>query len=182
MERNLVQSFHRQELSEDGKALQWLELYKYVMHPTHPTFCVFAIVNSLGNESLVGELQARWALTMLSGSGAGPCPSRESMARSVAERSAKVRRQTPKFAGFVNYMKYCDELAGDIGCMPSALSLGSLLSPSKWRLLWALIFNPVVQAQYRLDGPYAWSGAEKFLTQKLTSTVARLVTPPPSRL
>ena len=142
----------------------------------------YAIVNSLGNESLVGELQARWALAMLSGTAKCPCPSRSRMQDAVAERSAKVRRQTPKFSGFVNYVKYCDELAGDIGCMPSALSLGSLLSPSKWRLLWALIFRPVVQAQYRLDGAHAWYGAEKFLTQKLTSTVARLVMPPPSRL
>jgi len=173
----------------DGEAplLQWLQLYKYVMHPVHPTLCVFAIVNSLGNESLVGELQARWALSVLSGkssaAGGGARPDRQEMASWVERRSAKVRRSMPKFAQFVPYTKYCDELASDVGCLPPpVLSWRNALSPGRWPLLYKLAFGPVVQAQYRLEGPNKWDGAEIFLVKGVASTLSRVLVPPPSRL
>ena len=128
--------------------MQWLELYKHVMHPSHPTLCVFAMVNSLGNESLVGEMQARWALAVLGGGAARPCPSRERMTLEVARRSAQVRSREPKFAAFVPYTKYCDDLAADIGCMPRALDWWSIVHPAKWSLLWALVFTPLKDGRY----------------------------------
>ena len=188
----LERSFVRRERAAatgEGEVplLQWLELYKYVMHTTHPTLCVFAIVNSLGNESLVGELQTRWALSVLSGrssaAGAGVRPDKGEMERWVERRNAKVRRNMPKFAQFVPYTRYCDELSADIGCSPPpVLSWRNVLSPGRWPLLYKLAFAPVVQAQYRLRGPGKWNGAEQFLVNGVASNLARVLVPPPSRL
>lgn len=59
----------------------------------------------------------------------------------------------PLFPLFERYVPYCDDLAGDIGCMPPPfMSLSTLLDP---RLALAVKFGPMAPAQYRLRGPHA---------------------------
>ena len=50
----------------DGKEgkLQYMKLYRHVLHPVHPTLAFLGIVLTYGNESCVGEMQARWALSL----------------------------------------------------------------------------------------------------------------------
>ena len=108
-----------------------------------------------GNESCVGEMQARWALSLWKGTAVPPSQLEFDSHIASVQRSAE--EKTPKFSQFVNYVKYMDLLARDIGCQPRYRALAE-----PW-LTWKLFSAPVVPAQYRLKGPHAWDGAAAFI-------------------
>jgi len=134
--------------------LQYMKLYRHVLHPQHPTLGFLGIVLTYGNESCVGEMQARWALSLWGGT-ATP-PTRGDFNAHLAKVERRAEENTPKFSQFVNYVKYMDLLAGEIGCLPQYRKTQPYLS-------WKLFSAPVVPAQYRLDGPHAWQGAAAFI-------------------
>ncbi len=144
-----------------------LALHRRVMHPQYPTLNFLTQVTCFGNEAIVGGLQARWAVNILSRSGEdgdkdrneaagkmeGNRPQRPDMAaisRSCQQLRDRFERVRPLFPNFVTYSKYVDELATDIGCMPPPLS-----SATTWfedpLLAYGLLFGPHVEAHHRLS-------------------------------
>ena len=134
------------------------------MHPQYPTLNFLTQVTCFGNEAIVGGLQARWAVNILSRSdqdketdgAAGKTegkrarrPDMAAISRSCQQLRDRFERVRPLFPNFVTYSKYVDELATDIGCMPPPLS-----SASTWLsdplLAYGLLFGPHVEAHHRL--------------------------------
>lgn len=129
--------------------VQTTSLYKQFMHPRYPTLCFFSLISTLGNEAIVGEMQARWSIAALS----GKMPlDLKTIQQGSLRRKKKILKTKPQFPGFVLYVKYMDELATDLGCLPPRLD-----RPWIWLtdplLAYTLLFGPVVAAQYRLQGP-----------------------------
>ena len=122
-----------------------LVLHRRIMHPVHPTLCLLGQVTGFGNESAVGQLQARWALRKLARG-----TELAEVRRGSDALAARLLRTRPLFPAFVNHINYCDALARDGGFAPPALTLGLWLTDP--RLAWALLFGPVSNAQYAVDG------------------------------
>ena len=59
--------------------------------------------------------------------------------------------------------KYTDELAKDIGCLPPGIS-GTACEDESLNI--ALLRGPLISAQYRINGPNAWSGAKEYIKMK----------------
>lgn len=57
----------------------------------------------------------------------------------------------------VDFVSYMDDLAGEIGCVPSLLRLFFTDYSLFKRVLW----GPVTAFQYRLRGPGKWEGARR---------------------
>ena len=135
-----------------------LVLGRRVMHPRFPTLCFFGFITNLGNEAAVGELQARWAVGTLAGLRGVRRPTRDALAAACAKKRAWLQRHKPLFPGFVQYIKYCDALATDLGCRPPRTDRVATWWPTalggRWgpRLAWMLWRGPAVPAQYRLQG------------------------------
>mmetsp|Transcript_120794 Transcript_120794/g.213071 ORF Transcript_120794/g.213071 Transcript_120794/m.213071 type:complete len:161 (-) Transcript_120794:13-495(-) len=127
-----------------------------MLHPDYPTLGFLGIVLTYGNESCVGEMQARWLLSLWRGS--ARCPSLLEVREHVKKVERKAEVGSPKFAQFVSYLKYMDMLARDIGCLPT-----SWWHINQMALSLKLLTGPVVPAQYRLVGPHRWQGAEEFV-------------------
>ena len=129
------------------------------MHPRFPTLCFFGFLTSLGNEAAVGELQSRWAAATLAALPGVRRPPRAALVAACANKRSWLQKHRPLFPGFVQYIKYCDTLAGDLGCRPPDTGelatwwpacLGGRWGPA---LAWALWRGPCVPAQWRLRGP-----------------------------
>lgn len=131
--------------------------YRRVMHPREHTLFLLGGVTTLGNEACVGEMQARWAAAVLSGAVKLPWQ-REIDAHCRAQEQQVVRRNA-RYPQFVQYLKYMDTLAEDIGCRPPRY-LALLSTP---RLAAKVAFGPAVPAQFRLRGPHRWDGAAGFI-------------------
>ena len=98
--------------------VRYLNLYKSVLAPSLPGLVFLGMVTSLGNETCVGEMQARWAVACLSGKAAVPLPSSEAMSTTCQQRVQKRESLGFAFPMFVSYVRYMDELAREIGCLP----------------------------------------------------------------
>lgn len=90
-------------------------LYRRIMHPRFPSLCFFGLLTTLGNEAAVGELQSRWACSMLTGTAAVPCTQEKMVAEAESQRRRNEKLR-PLFPMFATYVKYCDTLAADLGC------------------------------------------------------------------
>lgn len=127
-------------------------LFNRIMHPEYPTLNFFSQLSTLGNEAAVGEMQARWVVSMLSGGAASNVYTLSQIRALCKQARAKLQKTRPLFPGWVAYLKYMDALASDIGCSPP----NPLKFKTWWRdssLAWWLLFGPAVPAQYRLNGP-----------------------------
>ncbi len=128
------------------------------MHPRFPTLCFFGFLTSLGNEAAVGELQSRWAAATLAALPGVRRPSRDALHVACTKKRAWLHRHRPLFPGFVQYIKYGDALAGDLGCTPPDTGKLATWWPACLggrggaRLAWALWRGPCVPAQWRLRG------------------------------
>ena len=90
----------------------------------------------------VSEMQARWAARVFSGAVELPPPDAR---RRAIQAHLKLHQQRGTSPTRVDRMAYLEELAGLIG-----------VRPKWWRhlnLLRVLLMEPLVAAQYRLDGP-----------------------------
>jgi dimethylaniline monooxygenase (N-oxide forming) len=134
-----------------------LDLYKNVMHPQYPNFCMIAQVDVLGSMFAVGEMQARWAAGVLRGR--IPLSNKEEREKWVTNYVAKVEKMKSKFTNFLNYYSYMESLAKEIGCLPN-------LDPSREEYE-SLQFGTTYPFHYRLDGYQKWDRAKQLLKAKL---------------
>ncbi len=131
-----------------------LDLWKRVFHPDLGASVAFlGLVQPLGAIMPIAEMQARWAARIWAGRAAAP-PDRAAMLRDIGEMHEKVARRYHRSARHtiqVDFFAYMDELAERIGVRPRVMKHPSLAK--------ALLIGPASPAQYRLEGPGAWSGA-----------------------
>eukprot|EP00405_Crypthecodinium_cohnii_P051466 CAMPEP_0206608228 /NCGR_PEP_ID=MMETSP0325_2-20121206/52839_1 /ASSEMBLY_ACC=CAM_ASM_000347 /TAXON_ID=2866 /ORGANISM="Crypthecodinium cohnii, Strain Seligo" /LENGTH=547 /DNA_ID=CAMNT_0054125829 /DNA_START=272 /DNA_END=1915 /DNA_ORIENTATION=+ len=136
----------RREIDKEEREVAChLNAYKLIMHPKEPTLCVLGWVLSYGNESCVGELQARWAISHWIGR--APLPPKEAI-----ERELQTRLRRGRYPEFVPYVSYMDELAEACQALPDLSWAAFFRNPI---LFWKLFLGPTVPAQYRLKGPHA---------------------------
>jgi dimethylaniline monooxygenase (N-oxide forming) len=130
-----------------------LNAYRLAMHPCEPTLCALGYLLTFGNESCVGEMQARWALAHWVGH--HPLPSKEQIESDLARR-----KNRGKYPQFVPYVSYMDTLASACSVVPDVSWKGFLANP--W-LSWKLWSSPLVPAQFRISGSHAWPKAVDFV-------------------
>ncbi|MGD8680879.1 MAG: SidA/IucD/PvdA family monooxygenase, partial [Lysobacterales bacterium] len=101
----------------------------------------------------LSELQARWFAQVQSG--LLSLPGEDAMRASIAEWSERHRRQFravgDRLAHLVDYTAFCDELARQVGCLPSRANL----QRESLRFRRRFFSGPFVAAQFRLVGPGA---------------------------
>ncbi|KAI1892028.1 hypothetical protein AGOR_G00149770 [Albula goreensis] len=140
-------------------------LYKYVYPPglERPTLAVIGLVQPLGAIMPIAEMQARWATRVFKGLNKLPpmdtmMKDIKGMADKMAMRYVTSQRHTIQ----VDYILYMDDLARQVGVLPSFLRL-LLRDP---RLGLSVLLGPCTPYQYRLYGPGQWAGARQaILTQ-----------------
>lgn len=146
--------------SVGDSSIEAMTLFKRILHPEHPSLGFLGFVTCFGNEAAVGELQSRWAVSILCARARVGLPSQRLLQKERDLQLADLKRRRPLFPRYVNYIKYCDELAYDIGCAPPSLSSLWLQDP---QLAYALWMKPHVMAAYRLRGPDSWDDARNFI-------------------
>jgi len=98
--------------------VRWANLYRRILSPRHPGLVFLGMFSSLGNETCVGEMQARWAIAALTGNTQTPLPSADAMAEECERIQRKKEGQHAAFPTFIAYTRYMDWLASDLGCKP----------------------------------------------------------------
>jgi len=148
----LAKAIHFKESYMDPQGMErqssWLRLYKNIMLPEDPTLFFLGYITSFGNETAIGELQARWATGILAGN--VPTPSVAKAVRG-AEEVGMFTRIARSSQGFVRYVPYMDDLARDLGCVPDydkVLKLGL----KNFQIVYEVLNGPVIPAHYRLVG------------------------------
>lgn len=125
----------------------------------HPeTLALIGLVQPLGPIHVTSELQARYFASLMSGK--NKLPSREVMKKITLEDKNYIRSifyESPRHNHEIDFMKYCDELAGFIGCKPNLWKI-ALTDPILWLHLWFGLFTVY---QYRLTGPHSWTKARE---------------------
>ncbi|WHT16097.1 FAD-dependent oxidoreductase [Crossiella sp. CA-258035] len=133
-------------LAEVSFADDWLQpilLHGCTFHPALPGLAFVGVYR--GPFFAVIELQARWAVEVLSG--AIPPPAPEVMRAGIqAELDIRLARPRPQFP-HGDYVGFADRLAGEFGVLPSLDPAGEW-----YEQLW---HGPVVAGHYRLSGPGA---------------------------
>ena len=87
-------------------------------HPTvisleYPTLCFLCFVDTQGNEAVVGEMQARWALSALTGR--APMPTTTVRKGYVEKRQKRFEvPDPPRFPQFVVYTKYVSAITSTV--------------------------------------------------------------------
>lgn len=77
------------------------------------------------------------------------------------EKHRWMNKNCPRYPMFINYLRYMDVLAREIGCMPQ----NSLFWLYKLRLQQQLLFGSIRSAQYRVSGPHRSDVAVKLLSK-----------------
>ncbi|XP_034780333.2 flavin-containing monooxygenase 5-like [Acipenser ruthenus] len=142
-----------------------VSLYKYVFPPAleRPTLAVIGLIQPVGAIMPISELQARWATRVFAELQKLPLEKTmlkdiENKKKAMAKRYVLSQRHTIQ----VDYIRYMDELAAQLGVRPR---LGWLLLRDP-RLGLQLLLGPCTPYQYRLCGPGQWAGARRaILTQ-----------------
>ncbi|XP_070532033.1 flavin-containing monooxygenase 5-like [Ptychodera flava] len=128
-----------------------LNLYKYILPVDleHPTLTIVGVLSTFIPTSWsTFELQARWSARLIGGKMNVPCKQR--MREDIRRRPRLTRHYK-----VLDCTLYQDELARDLGVLPSVLKL-LVTDP---RLAYAFYFLPPVGAWYRLQGQASWTGA-----------------------
>ena len=130
------------------------------MYPEDPSLCALGMITSLGNETCIGEMQARWVTSMWKSE-------QYNLQDRIAACDAKrkmIEGLKPYVSMFVRYVPYMDDLAKDLRVQPKAN-----LTATKFDLplYYALNFKPVVPAQFRLNGDDQVDDARHVLVSKL---------------
>ncbi|PIK34855.1 putative dimethylaniline monooxygenase [Apostichopus japonicus] len=139
-------------LSDD---LSTREMYKYVLpvRLKHPTLVCVGFLDVYGALPPVSEMQARWAARVFTGAISLP-PLSAMLGEIEVMRKLMYDRYNKHIIG-ISPVPYEDNLAADVGCLPTAIGLLS----SDPRLAVHMFFSPGVPATYRLMGPNSWPGA-----------------------
>ncbi|MBP2478671.1 dimethylaniline monooxygenase (N-oxide forming) [Crossiella equi] len=136
-------------LAAVGASDDWLQpvlLHGCTFHPDLPGLACVGVYR--GPFFAVIELQARWAVAVLSG--AVPTPGAGVMRAGIeAETAIRQARPRPQYP-HGDYVAFADRLAGEFGVLPP-LTPGGEHHEELWR-------GPVLAAHYRLTGPGADPG------------------------
>lgn len=133
-----------------------VDLYKHVFHPHIPNCAFIGIMRVLSAAFPCAEIQARWFSKVLSGEVSLPSP--EQMQIEIQNKIAQQKKNwiTSIYRSFqVKQLEYIDELAGLINARPKLWR--------HWSLALSLLLDPLLPAQFRLDGPNSWEGAEDWI-------------------
>ena len=128
------------------------ELYLHVFPADCSTLAFLGMHGVTGAVYPVAEMQARWVARVFSGAIGLPPP--DARARAI-QAHLKLHQQRGTSPTRVDRLAYLEKLAGLIGACPIF-----------WRhlnLLRVLLMEPLVAAQYRLDGPGKSDRAEEIL-------------------
>ncbi|XP_066269444.1 dimethylaniline monooxygenase [N-oxide-forming] 4-like [Branchiostoma lanceolatum] len=147
-----------------------LDLYKLVFPANlpHPSMAVVGFFHVRGSIPPVAEVQARWAARVFSGQ--TKLPARQTMLERVRrDREERhrilgehMRNKLPK----IGVIPYRDEIAREIGAMPSFWSL-LLKDP---QLAFRVYSQPPLPAHYRLVGPHTWPKAAEYTKEAVANT------------
>eukprot|EP00736_Rhodelphis_marinus_P011948 Rmarinus@m.12916 len=137
-----------------------LDLYKMIIPPGFDTLGMIGLIEPLGATAPVVEMQARWFVRSLKKF--FPLPSKVAMAEHAAAARAHKRKMylnNPRHALLTDLPPYMDDLAGDIGCLPSLYEVlrdfPNLVGP--------YLLGPTSPTWYRLYGPGKWNKAAAYL-------------------
>ena len=140
-----------------------VDLYKMIfpLKLEKPTLAIIGCIQPHGSVIAITEIQARWAIQVVQGKMKLPSPEEQveevrNRQQRMAQRYVSSQRHTIQVDG----TQYMDEIAQELGCMPS---VKDVLKSGDLRLAMALYFGGVAPYQYRLVGPHAWNGARDIL-------------------
>ncbi|XP_077500633.1 flavin-containing monooxygenase 5-like isoform X1 [Amblyomma americanum] len=145
--------FPTDALTRDGERLL---LYKMMIPPANPNVAFLGFIDANANLLQAFEMQARYMARVFSGK--LTLPSREAMEQDVAATQQKSKSffvPTPRHSLMIDKIAYVEDLAKILGVKPDYLKL--LFTDPK--LYYALMTSPVLNYQYRLQGPHCWNGA-----------------------
>uniref|UniRef100_A0A8R1TWY5 Flavin-containing monooxygenase n=1 Tax=Onchocerca volvulus TaxID=6282 RepID=A0A8R1TWY5_ONCVO len=140
-----------------------VELYKYVFPLKYPTLAVIGLIQPIGSILPISEMQCRWVAAIFSVTVINDlnyCHKRnainlEQIVFVFYNRYFKSNKHTVQ----VDYIKYMDEIAEQIGCKPN-LKKYIFTEPSFCFRLFIGANAPYV---YRLEGPGSWDKAKETL-------------------
>ncbi|KAJ3410877.1 hypothetical protein HDV05_003132 [Chytridiales sp. JEL 0842] len=133
-----------------------VRLYKNIFPVNHKNIAFVGLVQPNGAVMPVSEMQSRWVARIFSGN-TPPLPPPKELDAAVEKAFAEnPYLQKERHTIQVDYVTYMDELADAIGCKPDLWKLWK----QNWMLATYVTFGPAVPAQYRLEGPGMWKGAE----------------------
>ena len=135
-------------------------LYRRILDPALGRSVAFVgfVRPAIGAIPPIAEMQSRWVAQVLAGR--IPVPDADQMRAEIADDDAWTREAFPKdheqIPYIVAHVRYMDELAVDLGCMPI---LADLRVPRS--LLGKFFLSPIAPLQYRLVGPGALPDAKE---------------------
>lgn len=145
--------FPTNALPREGERLL---LYKMMIPAGNPNIAFLGFVDANANLLQAFEMQARYMAQVFSGK--LKLPSREAMEAEVAATQRKSKSffvPTPRHSLMIDRIAYVEDLAKAIGAKPNYLKL-FFKDP---KLYWTLMTSPILNYQYRLEGPHSWNGA-----------------------
>jgi dimethylaniline monooxygenase (N-oxide forming) len=142
--------------SSSDKIVNRIKLYKNIFPVNHKNIAFVGLVQPNGSVMPVSEMQSRWVARLFAGN-LPPLPGPQELNAAV-EKAVKESPllQKDRYTVQVDYVQYMDELADAMGCKPDLWKLWR----NNWLLATYVTFGPAVPAQYRLEGPGKWEGAE----------------------
>ncbi|XP_033099830.1 dimethylaniline monooxygenase [N-oxide-forming] 5-like [Anneissia japonica] len=142
-----------------------MELFKHILSPKYTTLAFIGAVGAVGSQGPVYELQARWTVSVFSGTLKLP---------DVNARQIHAKKRVDKMIKLYGYLKikfapvpYQEELANDIGVKPT---LDMFLTDPK--LAVKVFFGPAYPPSYRLKGPHTWAGARDAIMKGWENTTS----------
>ncbi|VDO39287.1 unnamed protein product, partial [Onchocerca flexuosa] len=137
-----------------------VELYKYVFPLKYPTLAVIGLIQPIGSILPISEMQCRWVAAIFSGQ--IKLPFHGEMLADIKFKQAEIKKRyfkSNKHTVQVDYIKYMDEIAEQIGCKPN-LKKYIFTEPSFY---FRLLIGANAPYVYRLEGPGSWDKAKETL-------------------
>ncbi|VBB25470.1 unnamed protein product [Acanthocheilonema viteae] len=137
-----------------------VELYKYVFPLKYHSLAVIGLIQPIGSILPISEMQSRWVAAIFNGQ--IKLPSHADMLADIKLKQAQIKRRyfkSMKHTFQVDYIKYMDEIAEQIGCRPTLMKY-IFTEPSFCLRLFIGANAPYV---YRLEGPGSWNKAKETL-------------------
>ncbi|CAN8004438.1 unnamed protein product [Ixodes hexagonus] len=145
--------FASDALPRDG---HYFPLYKMIIPPQNPNVAFLGFVDAGANLLQAFEMQARYVVQVFCGK--VTLPSVDAMKTDIAAVQNAMKAfyiSTPRHSLMIDRIAYVDDLARVIGAKPNYWKM--FFSDPK--LYWKLMLSPVLNYQYRLEGPHSWKGA-----------------------
>lgn len=134
----------------------YFPLYKMMIPPENPNIMFLGFIDAGANLLQAFEMQARYAVQVFCGKVSLPSVDAMKADIEAVQKATKAFYvASPRHALMVDRIAYVDELARAIGVKPNYWKM-FFYDP---KLYWKLMLSPVLNYQYRLEGPHLWKGA-----------------------